>query len=180
SAEQIACHEIHAISGVEVMEIARVAAASAIADLQSDPSMPTSDSNQFPVFVLGPARSGTSAITLALLQSGSYIGSGEGHLLPLSHQILSIIEQQYRLAGMQGSTALTRVSSDAFQKLIRRAFVKLAADLFPAPRWLDKTPTVEAVRASLLMRELWPNARFIFMKRRVIENVLSRQRKFPH
>jgi hypothetical protein len=29
------------------------------------------------------------------------------------------------------------------------------------------------------MKEIWPNARFIFMKRRVIENVLSRQRKFP-
>jgi hypothetical protein len=35
------------------------------------------------------------------------------------------------------------------------------------------------VHASVLMKELWPNARFIFIKRRVIENVLSRQRKFP-
>ena len=66
-----------------------------------------------------------------------------------------------------------------FQKLIRRSFVKLASDLFPSVRWLDKTPTVEMVRASVLMKELWPNARFIFMKRRVIENVLSRRRKFP-
>ncbi len=180
SAEQLTCLEVHAISGVEVMEIARVHASGSITDLQSDADMPTSDTSQFPVFVLGPARSGTSVITLALLGSGSYIGAGEGHLLPLAHQMLSIVEQQYRLAGAEARTALTRVSSEAFQKLIRRAFVKLAADLFPTPRWLDKTPTVEAVRASLLMHELWPNARFIFMKRRVIENVLSRQRKFPH
>jgi hypothetical protein len=128
---------------------------------------------------MGPARSGTSAITLALLESGSYIGTGEGHLMQLAHGLLSVIDQHYRRAGSEGSTILARVPSDAFQRFIRRAFIKLAANLFPTPCWLDKTPTVEMVRASVLMKELWPNARFIFMKRRVIENVLSRRRKFP-
>lgn len=179
SAEQAATLEIHAISGVEVVEISRVHASALVTDLKSDADMPTSDATQFPLFILGPARSGTSAITLALLESGSYIGAGEGHLLPLAHNLLSVIDQYYRRAGPEESTALSRVSSDAFQKLTRRAFVRLASDLFPTPRWLDKTPTVEMVRAAVLMRELWPNARFIFMKRRVIENVLSRRRKFP-
>jgi sulfotransferase family protein len=180
SAEEVAALEVHAISGVEVIKIARVhVVPELILDLKSDPLMPTSDARQFPVFILGPARSGTSAVTLALLESGSYIGTGEGHLMPLAHELLSLIDRHYQRAGAEGGTTLARVSSDAFQKLTRRAFVKLAADLFPTPRWLDKTPTVEMVRASVLMRELWPNARFIFMKRRVIENVLSRRRKFP-
>ena len=181
SAEEVAALEVHAISGAEVVKILRFhGAPEPVVDLKSDALMATSDATQFPVFILGPARSGTSAITLALLESGSYIGTGEGHLMPLAHGLLSCIDRHYQRAGGDASTTLARVPSDAFQKLMRRAFVQLASDLFHTKRWLDKTPTVEMVRASLLMRELWPHARFIFMKRRVIENILSRRRKFPH
>ncbi len=180
SAEDAAVLEVHAISGVEVIKLPRARTTPEdILDLTSEPSEPTSDDRQLPVFILGPARSGTSAITLALLESASYVGTGEGHLLPLAHILVSAIDQFYQRRAHDPNTMLGRVSIDAFQKLIRRSFVKLASDLFPSIRWLDKTPTVEMVRASVLMKELWPNARFIFMRRRVIENVLSRQRKFP-
>jgi hypothetical protein len=180
SAEDAAVLEVHAISGAEVIKISRVQTTPAsIIDLASEPFGPTSDEKQCPVFILGPARSGTSAITLALLESASYVGTGEGHLLPLAHALLSTIDRYYQRGSNDSKTMLGRVSIDAFQKLIRRSFVNLTSDLYPSVRWLDKTPTVEMVRASVLMKELWPNARFIFMKRRVIENVLSRQRKFP-
>jgi hypothetical protein len=180
SAEDAAVLEVLAISGAEVIKLERAqAAAEEILELTSDASEPTSDEHQLPVFILGPARSGTSAITQALLESASYVGSSEGHLLPLAHALLGTIDQYYQGRGHDPNTTLSRVRVDAFQKLIRRSFVKLASSLFPTVRWLDKTPTVEMVRASVLIKELWPNARFIFMKRRVIENVLSRQRKFP-
>ncbi len=180
SAEDAAILEVHAISGAEVIKLPRTRATPAgIADLTSDPFEPTSDETQLPLFILGPARSGTSAITLALLESASYVGTGEGHLLPLAHALVSVIDQYYQQRAYDPNTMLGRVPIDAFQKLIRRSFVKLASDLFPTVRWLDKTPTVEMVRASILMKEIWPNARFIFMKRRVIENVLSRLRRFP-
>ena len=142
--------------------------------------MPITDEAQFPVFVLGPARSGTSALALALLDTTQYLGSGEGHLLPLAHALLATVDNYYRNhAGNHPDSILGRVPSAAFQTLLRRCFVQLARELFPTAYWLDKTPTLEMVRAAPLMRELWPNARFIFMKRRVIENVLSRRRKFP-
>jgi len=180
SAQEAAAIEVHAISGADVVRISRVhEARELIMDLKSEPAMPTVDFTQFPVFILGPARSGTSVITLALLESASYIGAGEGHLLPLAHAFLSVIDHHYRRVGHDAHTALGHVSIGAFQNLIRRGFVKLVTELYSTPRWLDKTPTVEMVRSSVLMKELWPNARFIFMKRRVIENVLSRQRKFP-
>ncbi len=180
SAEDAAVLEVHAISGAEVIKLPRMSTTpERILDLTSDPSEPTSDEKQFPVFILGPARSGTSAITLALLESASFVGTGEGHLLPLAHALVSLIDQYYQRRAHDPNTMLGRVPIDAFQKLIRRSFVNLASDLFPTVRWLDKTPTVEMVRASVLMKEMWPNARFIFMKRRVIENVLSRQRRFP-
>jgi hypothetical protein len=172
--------EVHAISGAEVIKLPRTQTTpEAIVDLKSDPFEPASDDTQLPLFILGPARSGTSAITLALLESASYVGTGEGHLLPLAQALVSVIDQYYRRRAHDPNTMLGRVPIDAFQKLIRRSFVRLASDLFPSVRWLDKTPTVEMVRASVLMKEIWPNARFIFMKRRVIENVLSRLRRFP-
>jgi hypothetical protein len=180
TAEDVAALEVHAISGAEIIKLSRIQRASAdIIDLLSDPLGPTSDESQFPVFVLGSARSGTSAITLALLESRAYVGSGEGHLMPLANMLLTTIDQHYRHVGYDPNTTLGRVSIDAFQRLVRRSFVQLARDLFQATRWLDKTPTVEMVRAAPLMKEIWPNAKFIFMKRRAIENVLSRQRKFP-
>jgi len=180
SAEDAAVLEVHAISGAEVSQLPRAQSTSEdILELTSDAFEATSDEKQLPVFILGPARSGTSAITLALLESGSYVGTGEGHLLPLAHDLLGAIDRYYQSRAKDPNTMLGRVPIDAFQKLIRRSFVKLASDLFPTARWLDKTPTVEMVHAAVLMKELWPNARFIFMKRRVIENVLSRRRKFP-
>lgn len=171
---------VHAISGAEIVQLARAQAApEQIVELTSTSNEPVSDESQRPVFILGPARSGTSAVTLALLESGAYLGTGEGHLLPLAHALVGVIDQYYQRRAHDPETMLGHVPNAAFQKLIRRSFVRLAADLYPTRRWLDKTPTVEMVRAAVLMKELWPNARFLFMKRRVIENVLSRRRKFP-
>jgi hypothetical protein len=174
--------EVYAVSNDQTMKLGRTRGKpSQISDLISNAEQPITDEEQFPVFVLGPARSGTSAIALGLLQSGRFEGTGEGHLLPLAHALLGAVENHYQLRReAQSEILLSRVPIQAFQLLVRRSFVQLARDLFPTGYWLDKTPSVGMVRAAPLMRELWPNARFIFMKRRVIENVLSRQRKFPH
>lgn len=153
---------------------------STASDPVSNSNIPITDTSQFPVFILGPARSGTSSITLGLLESDRYKGYGEGHLLPLAHEMLSMVDRYYqRHAGDGSDTMLRNVPVQVFQSFVRRSFVQLARSIFPTAYWLDKTPTVEMVRAAPLMREIWPNARFIFMKRRVIENVLSRKRKFP-
>ncbi len=180
SAEDVAVMEVYAISGAEVAKLPRDRTdAEEILELTPDPFERISDDRQFPLFILGPARSGTGAITLALLESGSYVGTREGHLLPLAHSLLGVIDEHYQRRLYNSNTMLGRVPVIAFQKLIRRSFVKLTSDLFRATRWLDNTPTVDMVRASILMKELWPNAQFVFMKRRVIENVLSCQRRFP-
>jgi len=150
-------------------------------DQASNALIPFADTEQHPVFVLGPARSGTSAVALALLKSGRYEGHGEGHLLPLARDLTSMIDFYYanRTAVRQGDTLLRAVHIDAFQRMVRRGFVQLTRATFPTGYWIDKTPTVAMVRAVPLLREIWRNARFIFLKRRVIENVLSRRRKFP-
>ncbi len=46
-----------------------------LADFASDATVPFRDTTHHPVFVLGPARSGTSALALALLRSGPLPGA---------------------------------------------------------------------------------------------------------
>ncbi len=150
------------------------------ADQASDPSLPYSDPSQHPVFILGPARSGTSALALGLLRSGKYEGHGEGHLIPLATEMLRVVDNYYRdRRAFSTDTLLRSVTSETFKRAIRRSFVQLVRAAYPTGSWLDKTPTATMVRSVPLLLELWPNARFIFLKRRVIENILSRRRKFP-
>jgi hypothetical protein len=153
-----------------------------LADHASDPRVPVSDSSQKPVFVLGPARSGTSALALGLVKTGHYEGHGEGHLLPLALDMLSVVDRFYaRRQDLRSSdTLLGAVHLEAFQRMVRRGFVQMMKAAYPTGRWIDKTPSSAMVRAAPLMREIWPSAKFIFLKRRVIENVASRRRKFPH
>ena len=154
-------------------------------DDASNPAVPFADMQARPVFILGPARSGTSALALALLKSGYYEGHGEGHLLPLAKQLLTTVDAYYDAyqAGHEArgssDTRLRATHGAAFQRMVRRGFVQLTQATYPSGRWIDKTPTAEMVRAAPLMQEMWPHARFIFLKRRVIENILSRRRKFP-
>lgn len=171
--------KVHAISGAESMELSRLNDRSdLVGELTADPSQLTSDEFPSPVFILGPARSGTSAVTLGLLDSMRYVGMGEGHLMPLASMLTKTVETYYQRDGITSGTMLGRVPLEVFQNFIRRGFIQVARALFSTAYWLDKTPKVEMVSAAPLMREIWPNARFLFMKRRVIENVLSRRRKF--
>jgi hypothetical protein len=139
------------------------------------------DEQQHPVFVLGAARSGTSAISTALLKTRYYQGFGEGHLLPLAHALVLTCASYYRDRSMalEQGTFIRQVPQNLFAMSIRAAFINLVRSTFASTHWLDKTPTKAMVYAAPLMREIWPNARFIFLRRRAVENVVSRMRKFP-
>jgi hypothetical protein len=146
------------------------------------PLAPTDDT-QWPVFVLGAARSGTSAIAQALLSSGGYEGHEEGHLLPLLQRLLNAVHVFYadnadEARGMR-DTFISRVPPTYFIGSVRGLFAHLPKKLYPTGRWIDKTPKAEMIAVAPILREIWPNARFIFMRRRAIENVASRMRKFP-
>jgi Sulfotransferase family len=145
--------------------------------------MPALDATQFPVFILGAARSGTSAIAQGLLKCGAYQGFEEGHFLWLLRRFLDTIHEFYSFNGEDALpnrfTMLSYVPYTYMTHAVRAAFIAAVAEMFPTGRWIDKTPRPEMIEAARLMQELWPNARFIFMKRRGIENVSSRLVKFP-
>ena len=145
--------------------------------------LPASDPSQHPVFILGSVRSGTTAIMRALASRTRYVGPGEGHLLDMLMHMSVLVENVYAerrpIWEMGIDTLITAVPESFLLDGVRRCFVELAKAQFPNRYWFDKTPTPTMIRAAPLLQVVWPEARFIFMKRRGIENVLSRLRRCP-
>lgn len=145
--------------------------------------LPIVDTKAAPVFILGAARSGTSAMAQGLLKSVAYIGFEEGHFLWMIRRFLLTIHTFFEDNGEDALpdrfTLLSRLPPSYLADAMRAVFVSSMSQLFPAGNWLDKTPRPEMIEAAPVMRELWPKARFIFMRRRGLENVSSRLTKFP-
>ena len=142
----------------------------------------SSEPAHHPVFVLGSARSGTSAIAQGLLRATRYSGQEEGHLLDLINPIFEALQTHYDNRGeewLHRATMIAEVPQQYFRDGFQQLMVVLARRLFPSGFWLDKTPGPAMILAAPLLKKVWPEARFIFMKRRAIENIQSRIRKFP-
>lgn len=143
---------------------------------------PASDATQHPVFILGAVRSGTTAVMQALSSQTRFVGPGEGHLLDLSMHLYMLVQKIYAErrpvweAGLH--TLITAVPESFLLDAVRHCFVELAKARFPSGHWLDRTPTSEMIVAAPLLKAIWPHARFIFLKRRGIENVQSQLRRF--
>ena len=141
------------------------------------------DPRQRPVFVLGAQRSGTSAMGMALRKTGRYAGHGEGHLITLLPELVETTAAHYRRDSQHAApgqfTTLATVPPRVIQDGLQAMFTAITRAQFPTGYWMDKTPGDTMIRAAPLLRRVWPGARFIFMKRRGIDNVESRRRKFP-
>jgi hypothetical protein len=142
-----------------------------------------SDDGQRPVFILGAARSGTSAIAQALLKLGVFEGHEEGHLLDLLAHLSVVLDKFYDLKHDEivgdRDTAISRVPIEFVREGLDRIVVRAVRELFPTSRWIDKTPNSDMVHLAPRFKKIWPHSRFIFMRRRFLENAASRSRKFP-
>ena len=136
-----------------------------------------------PIFVIGPARSGTSAISLGLTRGAGLPGYNEGHVFPLLDQLCQTIDDYYASfdeeALKRAVILIGSLDPVALKDHVASWFVRLIKEQLGAEVWVDKTPDERMLRAVPRIAELYPQARFIFAKRRGIENVMSRLRKFP-
>lgn len=141
----------------------------------------TCDDKKNPVFVLGAARSGTSAAAQALLGLPRFEGAEEGHTLDLLAHFAVCLDNFYNTKAdeLGRNTMLARVPQKYFDDAIDHMFRDLAEKYYRRAYWVEKTPNSNLVYIAPRLLKIWPKAKFVFMKRRGIENIRSRERKFP-
>jgi len=141
------------------------------------------DNDQHPVFILGAARSGTSAMAQGLLKLKRFEGFEEGHTLDLMAPLQVATNNFYSEKSddllPQKNTAISLIPRGYVSSALDRMFIEMIRNLYPEGSWLDKTPNPNMIFLAPSFRRIWPNSRFIFMKRRPIENLASRLIKFP-
>jgi len=135
-----------------------------------------------PIFILGAARSGTSAVARALLDTNEYVGFEEGHLIEILAPLFVAVNDFYRLKGddatPERNTMLSCVPQKYIQSAIKNLIGNLTLELNCKPKWIEKTPNSNMIHLAPIIKSIWPKAKFIFLKRRAIENLASRRRKF--
>ncbi len=169
-----------------VEELPRAASVERSGTVQAAPSLSVSaykDESQYPVFVVGAPRSGTSAVAQSLRNATQYGGYDEGTILDLVCPLQQALRRFYKVKDNVPVVDLSRVMISKipegyFADGLSALFANAVKELFPSRHWCDKTPTPEMIWAAPSLLRLWPNSRFIFMKRRALENLASRIRKF--
>lgn len=140
------------------------------------------DSVSSAVFVVGSPRSGTTIVGDSLRKTlNAEEGFGESHLLPLAAAVTRTVAEYHessgaaKLPGMMLHHVNPHLLGEQMLSVIKRQY----NNLFGQGCILDKTPGGEMIRSLPHIQRLWPEARIIFVKRRGIENVASRLKKFP-
>ena len=121
-------------------------------------------------------------MTSALTGGTRYVGFKEGQFFDLIQRLLHCITLFYteREASLGNDYVMIRyVPEKLVMDLVLSIFHNLASEMFSSVHWVDKTPSVDMIHLAPTLSRIWPEAKFIFMKRRGIENMLSRLRKFP-
>jgi len=134
---------------------------------------------RYPVFVVGSARSGTSAMVDALRVAG-YNGFREGMFLTLIQKFEHLIDGHFSAFETGRKQVLIgAIDKDQFKQRIFEAVRQTVEDNNPKTPWLDKTGGPQMISSLPVILRLWPDSAVIYSKRRGIENILSRVKKFP-
>ena len=122
-------------------------------------------------------------MTGALLKTGRFDGEEEGHLMELlayeSEALHRFVQNKADMHRPGVNTTLARVPYPFLQGALDEMFIDMAVRLYGRGAWIEKTPGANNVHLAPRFLALWPRARFIFVRRRAIENVNSHGRKFP-
>jgi Sulfotransferase family len=135
---------------------------------------------QSPVFIVGSPRSGTSALVSVLNYIG-YHGFLEGNFLNLLHHIDFSVDRYFEWAPeTDPNVMMANIDKRDLKRRLFETFRTMVNDLNPKEPWFDKSGGREMIWAIPIVRELWPGSVFVYAKRRGIENVTSRLKKFPN
>ena len=133
-----------------------------------------------PIFVVGSPRSGTSIVAEALRKSLGDKSQSETHILTAFSEVEKLLDKNFynSPASHNNTMSLARFPSTYTKaeliKLVRNAYTKT----FSSGLFIDKTPGKLMLSMLDLALYAFPESKVIFCKRRGIENVLSRVKKF--
>jgi hypothetical protein len=134
---------------------------------------------RYPLFIVGSPRSGTSILIDALRGAG-YHGFSEGNFLTLLQPIQRLIDRHFEIFDASSPNVLvSQIDKSVLTAELHRVVCQAAEAQYGNRPWVDKTGNPEMIAAIPIMLHAWPTSHFIFAKRRAIENVYSRLRKFP-
>ena len=74
---------------------------------------------------------------------------------------------------------LGNIDKGELKRRLFEPFRAVVEDMGQDEPWFDKTPDPGMILAGPIIQQLWPGSGFVFAKRRGIENVISRVKKFP-
>jgi predicted ATPase len=134
---------------------------------------------RYPLFIVGSPRSGTSILIDALRGAG-YQGFSEGNFLSCLQPIERLIDQHFETFDPGNPKVLiSRIDRSVLKTALYQLVCQAAEAQYGDQPWVDKTGNPEMIAAIPIILQIWPCSHFIFAKRRAIENVFSRLRKFP-
>ena len=137
-----------------------------------------------PVFILGEARSGTTAMLRGLRDGAGLFAWDEGHLFPMLPSVLSAVMKAAAQYARDEARPPMSWAIDHFEPYRVLNDIVCSHDAIYAhaagdKRWADKTPNVASLVAVPLLDRIYPGARFVFMHRHPVSLLRSRLRKFP-
>lgn len=139
---------------------------------------------QEPIFITGSVRSGTSIVARALIHGAGISGYVEGCFIDFLGSFLRVVDFNYERRPWQRLSKQVMLGHIRKPELIHSLlqWFKTEYEQYAPSKstWVDKTADKELLYAVPHIRQMWPHAKFIFMKRRSIENIASRKRKFSH
>jgi len=94
------------------------------------------------------------------------------------HDAVTAYYASHRAALEQG-TLLAKIPESDWHEQLNLLFRSTVEKYSPEGFIVDKTPTIEPLYALERIGAMWPDAKFIYCRRRGIDNVMSKQRKWP-